>query len=449
VIEQGQLPPEDVTKLIEAEDVVWVRVIATRNQDEWHESIMEVTSGIAPQQWSSKRWVYDDAIFVAAEVAGSAVGYWLRTSSINLDSVVINLPVLPEGQLLQWSTYSSGSSQTGYAPLLWPARSYQLAPQPLKNGPGSGSMIGNGPSFVRFAQAAATFFGVALGPGGSVDHMAPTFRRQDLSGRINKVLLGAASVIIVLEGNGLGGATVELAADTPGPTAVLSDQEEQTVEFPLPGGLPAGAWVVLKRGSDWIDRKFINYPHTLSPDPGVEMVVEPTTELQALVSTGEGATIEFKSIVPESGTSLRERVCNTVAAFANSESGGQVLFGVEDNGTIVGLPPDTDVGKVLDTVTRFVASKVAPLPSYSVGTIEVDGELDRLVLVLTVDSGTEPPYGVNPANPQYYIRRGATTFPASADQVRALARSRPPADQAYQSPYGLHPSSRSMQQSSQ
>jgi len=93
---------------------------------------------------------------------------------------------------------------------------------------------------------------------------------------------------------------------------------------------------------------------------------------------------------------------------------------------------------MLDTVTRFVASKVTPLPSYSVGKIEFDDQPGKVVLVLTVDSGGEPPYGVNPANPQYYIRRGATTFPASADQVRALARSRPPADQAYQSPYGLH-----------
>jgi hypothetical protein len=399
---------------------------------------MEVTSGAEPPLWTGQRWSYDDATFLSLKTNGTVVAEWLRGGTATVDGVVIKLPVIPEAQRLQWWTYSSGSGQTGFEPLAWPSRTYQLASQSLKNGPGSGSMIGNGPSFVRFAQAAASFLGVTLAPNGSFDHMAPTFRRQDRSGRIVKVVIGAASMFIVLEGNNLGGATVELAADTPGPTAVLSDEEEQTVEFPLPGGLPAGAWVVLKRGSDWIDRKFINYPHTLSPDPGVEMIVEPTTELQALVSAGEGATIEFKSIVPESGTPLRERVCNTVAAFANSESGGQVLFGVQDNGTIVGLPPDTDVSKVLDTVTRFVASKVTPLPSYSVGKIEFDDQTGKVVLVLTVDSGGEPPYGVNPANPQYYIRRGATTFPASADQVRALARSRPPADQTYQSPYGLH-----------
>ena len=304
MIEQGQLAPEVVYKLLEVEDIVWVRLGASRDEDEWHESIMEVTSGIAPPRWSPKRWVYDEVIFMAAQVTGSDVALWLRTGSINLDGTVIKLPVAQEGQPLQWWTYSSNTTQTGLEPLLWPIKSYQLAPQPLKNGPGSGSMIGDGPSFVRFAQAAASFLGIALGPGGSVDHMAPTFRRQDLSGRIEKVLLGAAAVSIALEGTGLGGATVELAGDMPGPTALLSNEAKQTVEFPLPGGLAAGAWVVLKRGSDSIDRKFINYPHTLSPDPGVEMIVEPTTELEALVSGGEGASVEFKSIIPEPGSSL-------------------------------------------------------------------------------------------------------------------------------------------------
>jgi predicted HTH transcriptional regulator len=60
------------------------------------------------------------------------------------------------------------------------------------------------------------------------------------------------------------------------------------------------------------------------------------------------------------------------------------------------------------------------------------------VLVVAVEAGNQPPYGVNPANPRYYIRRGATTFPASSDQVRSLGRSRPPADRSDSSPFGYH-----------
>jgi predicted HTH transcriptional regulator len=200
------------------------------------------------------------------------------------------------------------------------------------------------------------------------------------------------------------------------------------MRFPLSNGLATGSWVVLKRGSQWIDRKFINYPNTLKPDPGVEVAVEPMTELMALVTGGEGAMVEFKSIIPESGSELRDKVCRAVAAFANGD-GGQLLFGVADDGNMVGLG-SIDAQKACDTVARFVSSIVIPIPGFRVDSVLADSEDDdsRLVLVLTVDQGGQPPYGVNPAHPRYYIRRGATTFEASADQVRALARSRPPTE---------------------
>ena len=91
-------------------------------------------------------------------------------------------------------------------------------------------------------------------------------------------------------------------------------------------------------------------------------------------------------------------------------------------------------------MAQFVSSTVTPVPHFRVDSISDEGDdgTSLEVIVLTVDQGDQPPYGVDPAHPKYYIRRGATTFEASSDQVRALARSRPPADQAYQSPYGLH-----------
>jgi hypothetical protein len=435
VIEQGQLPPDDVIKLIEAQKTVWVRLAATRTGDEWHESLMEVTSGIAPPRWIPQRWKYDEAIFLSSEVSGANAAEWFRTDTVTIDDVVVKLLPVQPGQTSQWWQYSGGTPNAGYETLIWPFRSYQLAPHPLKNGSGSGSLIGNGPSFVRFAQAAASFFGFALGLGGSVDHMAPTFRLQDLSGRIARVLLSAAEVEVHLEGVALDGMTVELASDAPGASNALSSLNEQVVRFPLPSGLPPGAWVVLKKDSEWIDRKFINYPHT-TPDPGIEIVVEPMTELQALVSGGEVATVEFKSVIPEPETKLRDKVCQTVAAFAN-EDGGQLLFGVEDDGTITGLPATTDARRARDTVTQFLTSTVTPTPNFSFETIQVDGDSTEVVLVLIVKPGSEPPYGVNPAHPRYYIRRGGTTSEASADQVRALARSRPPADQNSLGAYGL------------
>ena len=428
MIEDGQLPPSAVLGLVAVEPMLWIRLAASRVNEQWHETHLEITSGIPPPQWSARRWEYDEALFLSFESVGSTVETWLRAGGIDKEGVVIKLPGVPEGNQVQWHRRSSRHSYSGFEALDWPMTSFQVASQPLASGPGSGSLIGNGPSFVRFAEAVASFFCFTLSPGGSVDHMAPTFQQQDLSGRIKKVRVGPGEMEVGVEGQQLDGAIVELASSAPGPSRQLSGEGHQVVRFSIPHGVPPGAWLVLKRGSRWLDRKFINYPHTLNPDPGVEIVIEPMTEVMTLVTGGEGATVEFKSIIPEPGTELRERVCRTIAAFAN-ESGGHVLFGVRDDGSVIGLNV-ADAQEACDTVARFVSSIVTPVPGFRVNAIDVDSDdgRTRLVLLLSVDEGPLPPYGVNSANPRYYIRRGATTFPASADQVRSLARARPPAD---------------------
>jgi hypothetical protein len=436
VNETGQLPPADVIALVEAERTLWVRVAAVRQQNDWAATHVQMTSGLAPPSWERRQWMYDDVIFLSCEISGSEGAAWLRSHEAVVDGVKVRLADTPDGHMLQWHKRSSLQKDGLFEPLHWPSTLYDLASQSLASGPGSGSLIGDGPSFFSFAEAVAAYFGYALPPGGSVNHAAPVFQLMDLRGRIAKVVLRPAEIEVHLEGAALGGMTVELASVAPGPSEGLSNESQQVVRFPLPHGLPPGAWIVLKQRSEWIDRKFINYPSTLNADPGVEIVVEPMTELQALISGGEGPTVEFKCIVPERDTDARKKVCATVAAFANGD-GGHILFGVTDGGAIVGLS-GVDIQKECDTVAQFVSSTVTPVPHFRVARVSEEGNdgsaLD--VIVLTVDQGDRPPYGVDPAHPKYYVRRGATTFEASSDQVRALARSRPPADQAYQSPYG-------------
>lgn len=259
---------------------------------------------------------------------------------------------------------------------------------------------------------------------------------QDQSGRIVAVLIGSTEVQVHVEGCELDGMTLELASVYPGPTEVLSAASPYVATFPLPEGLPPDAWMVLKRSSEWIDRKFINYPYARNADPGVAVALEPMTEVMALVAAGEGATVEFKSVLPDPGSELRERVCRTVAALANAD-GGHLLFGVDDDGQVVGVG-NVDEQEACDTVARFISSIVTPVPQFTVYSVDAEAADQRStpVLVVEVEAGNQPPYGTNPANPRYYIRRGATTFPASSDQVRALARSRPPADQQFNGPFG-------------
>lgn len=110
---------------------------------------------------------------------------------------------------------------------------------------------------------------------------------------------------------------------------------------------------------------------------------------------------------------------------------GQILFGVEGDGTIVGLG-QIDVARACNTILQFVSSRVTPIPDFRVDRIDLErtGRGSETLIVLTVDQGGLPTYGVDPAHPRHFIRRGATTSEASSDQVCALARSRPPSDGA-------------------
>lgn len=423
-MEQGQSPQSDVLKLIESQEDLWIRLVAAKDGDEWHEALMEITSTIAPPHWIEQRWEYDEAIFISIKSTGSEVAKWFQSGIATFGNEVVRLPILTEQQPLSWHRLGSKQKWGISEPLEWPCTVYDLAYQPLKAGPGFGSFIApESPSFVRFAVAAASFFRVPLPPGGSVDNVAPMFRLQNCSGRITMVHLGAAEIEVHVEGNDLNSMIVELASDDRGPTKKLSKEQVHVLKFPLPEGLPSGAWVVLKRDSEWIDRKFLNWPNTLLPDPSVKVVVEPMNQLESLVAAGEGSNIEFKVEVPND-TASRRKVSRTLAAFANDE-GGHLLFGVDNDGQVLGLPEVSTKQVAQDAITHFIRSLVAPLPNFSVHCIPLDDSSGRGVIVVKVEAGDAPPYGVGPENPQYYVRRGATTFPASADVVRALALSRP------------------------
>jgi hypothetical protein len=413
-----------VLKLIESQEDLWIRLVAVKNGDEWHEALMEITSTVAPPHWVEQRWEYDEAIFISMKSTGSEVATWFQSGSATFGNEVVKLPTLTEQQPLSWHRLGSKQKWGLSEPLEWPCTVYDLAYQPLKAGPSFGSFIApNSPSFVRFAVAAASFFRVPLPPGGSVDSVAPMFRLQNCAGRITQVRLGAAEIEVHVEGNELNGMIVELASDDQGPTKEVSKEPDQVFTFPLPEGLPSGAWVVLKCNSEWIDRKFLNWPNTMSPDPSVEVVVEPMNQLESLVAAGEGPNIEFKVKVPDE-TASRRKVSRTLAAFANGE-GGHLLFGVDNDGQVLGLPAESTNQVAQDAITNFIRSLVTPLPNFSVRCISLDDGSGQGVIVVRVEAGDTPPYGVGPENPQYYVRRGATTFPASADMVRALALSRP------------------------
>ncbi len=96
---------------------------------------------------------------------------------------------------------------------------------------------------------------------------------------------------------------------------------------------------------------------------------------------------------------------------------------MDDEGRIAGVSTDGAGQSYKDTVTRWITDLVDPHLEFDLDIVETDD--GRWVLHVEVQEGASPPYGVDPANPSYYIRRGATTFPASAGDVRTITRARP------------------------
>jgi predicted HTH transcriptional regulator len=140
-----------------------------------------------------------------------------------------------------------------------------------------------------------------------------------------------------------------------------------------------------------------------------------------LIAYGEGPQVEFKCVVKgtQRDDDYHRKICRTVAPFAN-EVGGHIIFGVADDGAVVGVDTASrTLQELRDDVTRFIADMVDPLPTFRVDCITLS---DKPLLVVRVEKGPHTPYGVDKVKPTFYVRRGATTFPASVQQVHSLAQ---------------------------
>lgn len=60
------------------------------------------------------------------------------------------------------------------------------------------------------------------------------------------------------------------------------------------------------------------------------------TELLDLIRNGENIHVEFKKSTDE----INKDVYDTVCSFSNRD-GGTIILGVKDNGTILGIAPDS------------------------------------------------------------------------------------------------------------
>jgi hypothetical protein len=361
-------------------------------------------------------------VFIAAPVASATLAAALDSTSggvLALGSQEIPFPALSEQ-----ASWQRKPSRARYESVVspWPVSIYSLSspgrPYPYEH-PRDFLVGDDCPSFPSYEMAFRAFFygDFSPAPGQQVPPQFGTVRVVDDRGWFDRVRVTPTSLEITLGGTQIEGARVELNSSTQ--RSALRVEGGAHLTLLLPEGVPLGAWLYLSRDREWLDYRAIGEAMGLGDlaRTGVEVEVpeDPESVIDALLASGEGPMTDFKRQLPEDNDESKRKIFKTVAAFANGQ-GGNLVFGVEsDEATVCGID-DTDLIKARDRLTQLAWTLVTPSPVVEVRTYNVDG---KTVLVMSVERGNSPPYGLKVRDRiEYYVRRDATTFPARPEDIR-------------------------------
>jgi predicted HTH transcriptional regulator len=145
------------------------------------------------------------------------------------------------------------------------------------------------------------------------------------------------------------------------------------------------------------------------------------SDLKLLIEEGEGFELEFKRKV-----STPVKVAKTLMSFANTK-GGIVLFGVDDDRTIVGVGSEKEEMEMIDTAASFYCDP--PLHPI-IDTVPYKG---KDVVVVTIEESDQKPHYLNVDDEErnggtrVYIRVEDKTVEASKEVVHILQSEKPDA----------------------
>jgi hypothetical protein len=432
-VDQGNLDIKEVVDLLRGE--AWVRLVAKGENGAWTLQHLHAVIGSQPLSWPAGDWVYADIALLRAKMPIELVkGAVLAEEDRRFSLGGVEIQVPPVNPQVGWRRRPS-FEQHDRERLKQPTSDFQLSvPQPnpyqLSS---SGYLVGQGcPSFPDVQYAFRAFFegDYSLNGGMSLPSELMVIRVINDEGWIGPIHVTATHMDVQVEGRTLQGTSLELYGTEERTTTDLSGPD--TVTFALPGGLPdSNVWLWLKKGGRWLDYRALYRPWA-TPDQleaaGVEIdiPIDPLSTIEALISGGEGPQVEFKRSLPET-TSKDRNPYKTIAAFATGE-GGWIVFGVDrDELTVVDLNV-TDIGSERDRLANLIRARINPTPPFEATPYVIDG---KQIMVLRVESGASPPYGivVDPDakdRPEYFVRRGASTYPAWPADLREAVMSRQP-----------------------
>lgn len=420
----------------------YVRAMFRRAGSGWEVWFAWALIGAEPPGWSTDTWRYQQLAFASGVLpARDLTALVSQEPSAGLAVGGIEGRAPGARGPANW-TRRPGFASHDRLPLPWPVTEYTLAPlnhdRQLPHGILAGSSC---PSFLESTSAWRAFFegNFSLDATANPPSHLAVLRSVDDAGWLGPIKVGPDELSAEVRGNQVEGCELELFGTSGRSTQRLD--RPGTVTFPLERGLPPNAWLWLKRDTRWLDYRVIDPRSAWAGEPGrasveFDLPSEPQANIEALLAAGEGPQVEFKRQLPETAEQKR-KVFKTVAAFATGD-GGTVVFGMDpDELTVTGL--DGEPRKLRDQLYDLVNRIVIPPPPVTADCHEADGQT---ILVLGVGPGPDPPYGIavdkgSRDKPEFYIRRGASTYPAQPADLRQAARSRPPPEPAgRRTPFG-------------
>jgi hypothetical protein len=422
--EYGQVDLADVKQqLVNSPDDASVLVVGgptNGNAAElWRADIVVGAESLVSEE---RLWPYESCTFAAAVLSASEVSKLLVAGS--RQQLTIG-PVTFEFSLQSFVSFRHKPrwAQHDERSYLWPSVQYDvsLTQEPSRPFQSPGQMlIGPGaPSFATFGAAFGAFFyeNYVLTGSSNPTLGAMQVRVLDHRARISSVAIQPTHLEVEVDGSALVGSCVELMATSD--RAMIPVTGPSRVDVPLPNGLPRDAWVWLRSNHDWLDyRSLSGWAAYRSPDVRDERPTEPSADLEAMIALGENQHVEFKQQLPDNSAGSRRTVFKTVTAFANG-GGGSMLFGVSDDGDVVGVAEGK--GDPTDRFFNMLRASTSPTSPCHAHEQVLNG---RLILVVEVEPNSGAIYSltVDSGKPEFFVRRGATTFHARADELESLVK---------------------------
>lgn len=200
--------------------------------------------------------------------------------------------------------------------LPWPTTDYELHPVEARHDRPSDFLIGeNCPSFPSYETAFRAFFYDEFSVfGGQMPLERALIRLIQSEAWLQRVRVTPTQIDLQIAGEPEG-----TRVEVNGAQSRMAKRVGRTgrVRLALPVGLPDDAWLYLSRGTRWLDYRVLGHRLISTEDPirsGVEIEIpdDPESRIDALLSAGEGPSIEYKLKLPDESESSKRKVLKTV-----------------------------------------------------------------------------------------------------------------------------------------